>query len=199
MFYPTRNPAVFIAAACLMGILCLSSPAAAEPAHAPGTGAEMQALMNSPVMQKAITAARNGDSRNATTYFREAAQQGNLLAQASISRLYFEGRGVPRDYVESLKWAKLVLVKKQEPTYSMALATIHDIIDSVKRSPDEKDRMVGLTAALLPLVSMLPPGTRLDGHAFDGASDAVGEYFGRKAFNEMTDHEFENPITNPAD
>ena len=36
-----------------------------------------------------------------------AAEQTNALAQARLAKMYYEGRGVERDPVESLKWRLL--------------------------------------------------------------------------------------------
>lgn len=38
--------------------------------------------------------------------YRKAAEQGLAYAQVQLSALYYAGRGVPQDYVESEKWAR---------------------------------------------------------------------------------------------
>ncbi len=47
------------------------------------------------------------DERKAAEWFKTAANQGHIRAQSALSDLYFEGRGVPRDYVRAYTWASI--------------------------------------------------------------------------------------------
>ncbi len=40
----------------------------------------------------------------AVKWFRLAAEQGNANAQQNFGFMYLEGRGVPQDFVEAMKW-----------------------------------------------------------------------------------------------
>ncbi len=45
-----------------------------------------------------------GDYATALTEFRPLAQQGNAVAQFSLGVMYLEGRGVPQDDAEAVRW-----------------------------------------------------------------------------------------------
>jgi TPR repeat protein len=48
----------------------------------------------------------DGNNVEAAKWYRRAAEQGNLLAQADLAGMYKEGKGVPQDYVEAAKWCR---------------------------------------------------------------------------------------------
>jgi TPR repeat protein len=35
---------------------------------------------------------------------RKAAEKGNMISQTRLGEMYYYGKGVPRDYVEAMKW-----------------------------------------------------------------------------------------------
>ena len=57
--------------------------------------------------QKGDDAYKAGDYATALAVFTPLAKAGNDLAQYSLSAMYFYGRGVPQDYAEAVKWARL--------------------------------------------------------------------------------------------
>jgi len=137
----------------LLGALCLGGFASAEtPASTTNTPA-LQSLMSSPEMQKATAAVRRGDFRSAAPYFLDAAEHGNPLAQVAIGRMYFEGRGVPRNNLEALKWLKLVMDRNQEPTLSLAAGTLKDMSTASAHSTNQEDKMAGAAARLAPILA----------------------------------------------
>ena len=46
----------------------------------------------------------DGNNVEAAKWYRRAAEQGNLLAQADLADMYKEGKGAPQDYAEAAKW-----------------------------------------------------------------------------------------------
>lgn len=44
------------------------------------------------------------DLTEAVKWWRKAADQGHLKAQASLGWAYYKGEGVPKDYAEAVKW-----------------------------------------------------------------------------------------------
>ena len=54
--------------------------------------------------QKGLTAARSGNYASALREFRVLAEQGHASAQYNLGLMYDNGRGVPQDYKESMKW-----------------------------------------------------------------------------------------------
>ena len=47
------------------------------------------------------------DYAEAARLYRKAAEQGNALAQSELGVVYFNGRGVPQDYVLAYMWLNL--------------------------------------------------------------------------------------------
>ena len=47
------------------------------------------------------------DDAQAVKWYRLAADQGDGSAQSNLSFMYFNGRGVPRDYVPAYMWSNL--------------------------------------------------------------------------------------------
>ena len=56
-------------------------------------------------------------------YYLISALKGNMKAQYALAKLYFEGRGVPQDYVEALKW----LGRSANQGYVLAQIELADI------------------------------------------------------------------------
>ena len=46
------------------------------------------------------------DDNEAVAWYRKAADQGDVSAQANLGIMYFEGRGVPQDYEQAASWAR---------------------------------------------------------------------------------------------
>jgi TPR repeat protein len=49
------------------------------------------------------------DDAQAVSWFRQAAEQGNVNAQSNLGLMYFVGRGVPKNLVRALKWRNLAV------------------------------------------------------------------------------------------
>ena len=56
-------------------------------------------------------------------YYLRSALQGNMKAQYALAKLYMEGRGVPQDYMETLKW----LSRSANQGYVLAQVALADI------------------------------------------------------------------------
>lgn len=54
-----------------------------------------------------LTAAQKGDFATALREWRPLAQQGNARAQYNLGVMYDNGKGVPQDYKETVKWFRL--------------------------------------------------------------------------------------------
>src|ERR1700687_6296668 len=54
------------------------------------------------------------DKSEGAKWFRRAADQGNDEAQGQLSSIYFNGDGVPQNYVEALKWLTLQASRNKE-------------------------------------------------------------------------------------
>ena len=57
--------------------------------------------------EKGKEAFLNGDYITAAKCFRKAAEQGNAYAQYNLGVMYYEGKGVPQDYVQSYIWLSI--------------------------------------------------------------------------------------------
>ena len=51
--------------------------------------------------------ANGEDDREAVRWYRLAAEQGDADAQLNLGIMYFNGEGVPQDYVQAHKWFNL--------------------------------------------------------------------------------------------
>ena len=50
----------------------------------------------------------------ARKWWLKAAEQGDAMAQANLGALYFEGEGVPQDYVTAYAWANIAAAQGNE-------------------------------------------------------------------------------------
>ena len=55
-------------------------------------------------LDKGLAALQRGDHAAALKEWRPLAEQGNALAQSALGLMYYEGRGVTRDYLEAVEW-----------------------------------------------------------------------------------------------
>ncbi len=64
--------------------------------------------LSSPVaaqdLQKGFSAYQAGDYATALQEWTPLAEQGNATAQYNLALMYGNGRGVPQDYAEAVKW-----------------------------------------------------------------------------------------------
>ena len=44
------------------------------------------------------------DNTEAVSWYRKAAEQGNVHAQSNLGNMYANGKGVPQDYAEAARW-----------------------------------------------------------------------------------------------
>ena len=68
-------------------------------------------FLSSPVhastYEDGLEAARAGDLKAAYEIFHTLAEQGDLATQFVLGKMHSNGRGVPKDYLEAVKWYKL--------------------------------------------------------------------------------------------
>jgi TPR repeat protein len=57
--------------------------------------------------QDGLDAANRGDFETALREWQPLADQGDVSAQHNLSDMYYNGWGVPQDYAEAMKWARL--------------------------------------------------------------------------------------------
>ena len=118
-------------AACLIGLVSFSGAAVAGNVDTSMDSPAMQALIT-PELLKARAAFQAGNFHGAVQSLRVAIQHGNPLARVMLSKMYFEGRGVPKNYVESLKLLEL-LTAHDEPGQTLAM----DEFDYMKKKLNE--------------------------------------------------------------
>jgi hypothetical protein len=71
----------------------------------------------------ASAASERGDSVQEIERFRRLAERGHQWAQRRLGLMYAEGKGVPQDYQEAVKWYRLAAVQGNTPAqYSLGLA-----------------------------------------------------------------------------
>ena len=58
-------------------------------------------------LQAGLDASDLGDYATAVREWQPLAEQGDVQAQALLGLLYFDGRGVPQDYIHAHKWYNL--------------------------------------------------------------------------------------------
>jgi uncharacterized protein len=80
---------------------------------------------------------REGVGQNrleAVKWYRRAAEQGDHEAQASLADAYFNGFGVPQDYIEAHKWANLAISRAPDDvTRSAHLVMLETISQKLSR------------------------------------------------------------------
>ena len=70
-----------------------------------------------------MAAFQRGDYAAALEEFRALAEQGDADAQAMLGGMYSSGRGVPRNYIEAVKWARLAAEQGHaEAQFSLAIS-----------------------------------------------------------------------------
>jgi hypothetical protein len=58
----------------------------------------------------------------AVTWYRRAADQGNVLAQFNLGTMYHQGQGVPQDYAQALTWYRRAAAQGEAVAqYNLAL------------------------------------------------------------------------------
>jgi TPR repeat protein len=55
-------------------------------------------------LEDAEFASQGGDHAREAKLLRPFAEQGDAQAQCNLGKLYYEGKGVPQDYREALRW-----------------------------------------------------------------------------------------------
>lgn len=79
------------------------------------------------------------DQANALDWLLESASKGVVVAQMRLAKIYFEGRGAPRDAVESLKWLLVAErgqagVSKEPAAKVRAALTREQLVESERRA-----------------------------------------------------------------
>ena len=73
--------------------------------------------------QAGMEAYTKGDYKAAMEKWRPLAEDGNTSAQVNMGVMYYEGRGVPRNYEEALKWYKMAAMQGHaEAEYNLGVA-----------------------------------------------------------------------------
>jgi hypothetical protein len=98
----------------------------------------------SPAMVQAGQAFQRGDYAGAAAVMRTAAQHGDLEAQVVLGKFYIEGRGVPQNYFEGMRLIEAVVLRHQEPSYSVAVSALRSI---APKSPPNGNRPVDMASA----------------------------------------------------
>ena len=83
--------------------------------HAAGT---KDAPVAAEALEQATTALDKGDYATALPLLREFADQGDARAQFELGKPYDDGQGVAQSEAEALKWYRLSLPNKVNPTHS---------------------------------------------------------------------------------
>ena len=91
---------------------------------------------------------RAKDYAAAMKYFRDAAENGLPAGAAMVGRLYFEGSGVPVNYVEAYKWLRLASMKDVEATALLGLMNYKGM--GVPRNCEEAGRCFQYVAEISP-------------------------------------------------
>ncbi len=87
-------------------------------------------------LKAAQAAYYRGDFTTAASVFRAMAEQGNPRAQFFLGEMYLNGRGVPKDYAQALKWARAAA----EQHDSDAQYTLGGMYESGKGVPQDYGR-----------------------------------------------------------
>ena len=62
-------------------------------------------------VEDAVVEYARGDYATALRFFRPTAEQGDARAQFGLASMYLEGKGVPQDYGQALKWFRSAAAK----------------------------------------------------------------------------------------
>ncbi len=76
------------------------------------------------------------DDAQAAAWFRKAADQGNTLAQLSLSAMYQKGSGVPQDDVRAHMWFNLAASRAPEAELHQEAVNRRDKV-AAKMTPDQ--------------------------------------------------------------
>lgn len=66
---------------------------------------------NSTQFNLAFLLLREQKDEQAVIWFKQAAQAGHAPSQRSLSRMYFDGRGITQDFMQAMKWYRLAAVQ----------------------------------------------------------------------------------------
>jgi uncharacterized protein len=58
-------------------------------------------------LEDAAAAYVRGDYTTAQWLFHSLAERGDATAQSNLGSMYFQGQGVPKDYVAAIRWYRL--------------------------------------------------------------------------------------------
>jgi len=75
----------------------------------------------------------NGDFKTASKEWKPLAEEGDAKSQTNLGILYFNGKGVLKDYSQSVKWLKLA-AEQNEPEAQYILGKIYAEGDGVIKS-----------------------------------------------------------------
>jgi hypothetical protein len=59
---------------------------------------------------------------------RQAAEQGDVVAQMNLGAMYLSGKGVPQDYVMAYMWQAIATEKSEEEQQKLTFTTLRDYV-----------------------------------------------------------------------
>ncbi len=80
-----------------------------------------------------VAAYKRGDFKIAFKVFKKSAQQGHTGGQYNLGYMYYNGRGVPQDYVQAAKWYR----KAADQGYALAQSNLGRIYDDGQGVPQD--------------------------------------------------------------
>ena len=95
--------------------------------------------------EAAYAADQKGDFATAMRLYQSAADGGNAYGMYSVGLMYFDGKGVPRSYVNAMKWYKQG-AEKGYPQAQHAMGSMYEQGQGVKRDIAEAAKWYTMSA-----------------------------------------------------
>jgi len=95
--------------------------------------------------EAAYAADQKGDFATAMRLYQSAAAGGNAYGMYSVGLMYFDGKGVPRSYVNAMKWYKQG-AEKGYPQAQHAMGSMYEQGQGVKRDMAEAAKWYNMSA-----------------------------------------------------
>ncbi len=89
--------------------------------------------------QNGVAAYAKGDYATAARLYKLAAGQGDALAQNNLGVMYYNGTGVPQDYILAHMWSNLAASSPEDPDGGIA-TTNRDSLAAGKMTPAQISR-----------------------------------------------------------
>ena len=127
----TRRGRIALIAGCLLALFSLAPV--------------LSTSNNSWKEQKALEALEKGDYAAALKEFLPLARKGSSVAQFNLGFIYHEGKGVPQNFTEALKWYRLAS-DQGDPAAQFNLGAMYDKGDGVPQDYKEAVKWYRLAA-----------------------------------------------------